>query len=171
MWFFMYSCYFFSLVSFVMLGIVFFQSLHPFLVFKASPMSFLILTSIVYLFAETLVIFFFVGTGVSVKEYMLEHKIFGDFHKRMITIKRTMYPPQLLNILILMIAFILYGAADTGKIPHLVYQGLLLAGIWHFCYAKIIQHKSFRENTFIILEMSGLRPASRSKTSPNVLDR
>lgn len=120
-------------------------------------MSFLILTSIIYLFTETLVIFFFVGTGVSVKEYMLEHKIYGDFHKRMITIKRTMYPPQLLNIMILMIAFILYGAADTGKIPHFIYQGLLFLGIIHFCYAKVIQHQSFRENTFVVLEMSGLK--------------
>ena len=157
MWFFMYSCYALSLASLVMLGIVFLQSFTPFPVFKASPMSFLILTSIVYLFAETLVIFFFVGTGVSVKEYMLEHKITGNFHKRMITIKRTMYPPQLLNILILMTAFILYGAADTGKIPVWMYRGLLLAGVIHFCYAKIIQHRSFRENTFIILEMAGIK--------------
>lgn len=157
MWFFMYSCYLFSLASLLMLGVVFLQSLHPFAVFKASPMSFLILTSIIYLFTETLVIFFFVGTGVSVKEYMLEHKIYGDFHKRMITIKRTMYPPQMLNLLIIMVAFILYGAADTGKIPHFIYQGLLFIGIVHFCYAKIIQHQSFRDNTFIILEMSGIK--------------
>ena len=157
MWFFMYSCYLFSLASFFMLGIVFLQSFHPFLVLKASPMSFLILTSIVYLFAETLVIFFFVGTGVSVKEYMLAHKIHGNFHQRMIALKRVMYPPQLLNILILMTAFILYGAADTGKIPHWIYQGLLLLGIIHFCYAKVLQHRSFRNNTFIILEMAGLK--------------
>ena len=120
-------------------------------------MSFLILTSIVYLFTETLVIFFFVGTGVSVKEYMLEHKITGNFHKRMIGLKRVMYPPQLLNMLILMTAFILYGAADTGKISVWIYRGLLLAGIAHFCYAKVLQHRSFRDNTFIILEMAGIK--------------
>ena len=157
MWFFMYSCYLFSLVSFLMLGIVFLQSFTPFFVYKASPMSFLILTSIVYLFTETLVIFFFVGTGVSVKEYMLEHKITGTFHKRMIALKRVMYPPQMLNLLIIMTAFILYGAADTGKIPVWVYRGLLLAGIVHFCYAKVLQHRSFKDNTFIILEMAGIK--------------
>ncbi len=153
----MYSCYFFSLVSLLMLLVVFAQSFNPFLVLKASPMSFLILTSIVYLFAETLIMFFFVGTGISVKEYMLQHKIHGNFHKRMIAIKRLVYPPQLLNILILMVAFILYGAADTGKIPVWTYQTLLFLGIMHFCYAKTIQHRSFRDNTFIILEMAGLR--------------
>jgi len=156
MWFFMYSCYALSLASLFMLGIVFLQSFWPFYVFKASPMSFLVLASIIYLFTETLVIFFFVGTGVSVKEYMLERKVSGNFHQRMIAIKRRMYPPQLLNILVLMTAFILYGAADTGKIPVWIYQGLLAVGIVHFCYAKVIQHRSFRENTFIILEMAGL---------------
>jgi hypothetical protein len=140
-----------------MLGIVFCQSFTTFHVFNASPMSFLILTSIIYLFTETLVMFFFVGTGVSVKEYMLEHKIHGDFHKRMISLKRYVYPPQLLNILILMVAFILYGAADTGKMSVWIYRGLLAIGFAHFIYAKALQHKAFKDNTFIILEMAGLK--------------
>ena len=75
----------------------------------------------------------------------------------MIALKRSMYPPQLLNILILMTAFILYGAADTGKVPVWIYRGLLFFGIVHFCYAKLIQHRSFRDNTFIILEMAGIK--------------
>ncbi len=158
MWFFMYTCYICSLLSLGLLVVVFAQSLVPFHVLNASPMAFLILTSIIYLFTETLVMFFFVGTGISVKEYMLEHKITADFHKRMITIKRKIYPPQLLNILVLMTAFILYGAADTDKMPVWIYQGLLFAGIVHFCYAKVIQHQSFRDSTFIILEMAGVRP-------------
>ena len=157
MWFFMYTCYIFSLLCLVMVLVVFGQSIVPFHIFNASPMSFLILTSIIYLFTETLIMFFFVGTGVSVKEYMLEQKISGDFHKRSIALKRKIYPPQLLNILILMTAFILYGAADTGKIPVWVYQGLLLTGIIHFCYAKRIQHQCFRENTDIILSMAGIK--------------
>ncbi|MBI3602583.1 MAG: hypothetical protein HY209_06815 [Candidatus Omnitrophica bacterium] len=159
MWFFMYSCYFLSLISLLMLGIVFCQSFRAFDVLRASPMSFLILTSIIYLFTETLVIFFFVGTGVSVKEYMLEQKISGDFHKRMIALKRKVYPPQLLNMLILMSAFILYGAADTGKISVWIYRGLLGIGLVHFLYAKKIQHKAFKENTFVILEIAGIKEA------------
>ena len=157
MWFFMYACYIFSLLSLGMMLVVFSQSISPFSVFHASPMSFLILTSIIYLFTETLIMFFFVGTGVSVKEYMLEHKITGNFHQRSIALKRKLYPPQLLNILILMTAFIFYGAADTGKVPHWVYIGLLLVGIIHFCMAKRIQHQCFRENTDIILSMAGIK--------------
>ena len=157
MWFFMYACYLFSLLSWGMMLVVLGQSISPFFVFHASPMSFLILTSIIYLFTETLIMFFFVGTGVSVKEYMLEQKISGNFHQRSIALKRKLYPPQLLNILILMTAFIFYGAADTGKVSVWVYRGLLLAGIIHFCYAKVIQHRCFRDNTDIILSMAGIK--------------
>ena len=64
---------------------------------------------------------------------MLEQKITGTYHQQSIALKRKLYPPQLLNILILMTAFILYGAADTGKVPMWLYQGLLLTGIIHFC--------------------------------------
>jgi hypothetical protein len=157
MWFFMITCYIFSALSFLMLLIVFVQSFTFFKVINASPLSFLILTSIIYLFTETLIMFFFVGTGVSVKEYMLEKKIHGDFHQRSIKIKRRIYPPQLLNILILMIAFILFGAADTGKIPLWIYQGLLLVGILQFIDAKRIQNDCFRDNTQIILDMAGIK--------------
>ncbi len=157
MWFFMYTCYIFSLLSLGMLAIVLAQSFNHFHIFNASPMAFLILTSIIYLFTETLVIFFFVGIGVSVKEYMLEHKITADYHKRMIAIKRYVYPPQLLNMLILMVAFIIYGAADTGKMSVWIYRGLLGFGFIHFCFAKALQHRAFRESTFVILDMAGVK--------------
>ena len=155
----MITCYIFSFISFVMLSIVLTQSFIPFKVVHASPLSFLILTSIIYLFTETLIMFFFVGTGVSIKEYMLEKKIHGDFHKLSISIKRRIYPPQLLNIFILIIAFILFGAADTHKISPWLYRGVLLIGILQYLDAKIIQNICFRDNTQVILDMSGIKRA------------
>ena len=62
---------------------------------------------------------------------------------------------------ILMTAFILYGAADTGKIPVWIYRGMLLVGIAQFCHAKMLQHQSFRDNTLIILEMAGIGTKNR----------
>ncbi|MBL8013632.1 MAG: hypothetical protein JNN05_07265 [Candidatus Omnitrophica bacterium] len=159
MWFFMITCYIFSTISFLMLLTVFAQSFYPFKIIHASALSFLILTSIIYLFTETLIMFFFVGTGVSIKEYMLEQKIYGDFHQRSIGVKRRVYPPQLLNLLILMIAFILFGAADTQKISPWLYRAVLAVGIIQFIDAKLIQNICFRDNTKIILDMSGIKRA------------
>ena len=149
----MMSCYILSIVTFVLLLLAFFQNLFHFPILKASEVTFMILTSIVYLFTETLVIFFFVGTGVSVKEYTHEHHLKGDYHHKSIDIKRTVYPPLLLNMLFMIILFILIGAVDTGKISSVIYLLYFLFCIGNFLWAKKIQHEAFRENTFNILAM------------------
>jgi hypothetical protein len=149
-----------SVVTFVMLLLAFIQSFFHFLIFNANEITFIILTSIVYLFTETLIIFFFVGTGVSVKEYSLEHKLKPDYHRQSIAIKRRVYPPQLLNMLFMMSLFILIGAVDTGRVSIWAFRVFFVFCLWHFLYAKKIQHECFRDNTANILKMSGLEFSS-----------
>ena len=158
MWFFMINCYLFSLLTFLMLCIAFAQSFLHFPVFAANHVTFMILTSIVYLFTETLIIFFFVGTGVSVRDYTAMHNLPPVYHQTSITIKRKVYPPQLLNMLFFVILFVAVGAVDTGRVPPLIYWMYFLFCLAHFLYAKKIQHQCFRENTNNILAMSGIKP-------------
>jgi len=162
MWFFMITCYVMSVITFTALILAFVQSFLNFHIFHASHVTFIIFTSILYAFTETLVIFFFVGTGVSVKEYMLKHKITADYHKRSIKIKRIVYPPLMLNLLLMVIVFILVGAVDTHRIPAWPYQLLFLYCIVDYIKIKIIQNGCFRENTKIILEMSNVKSALTS---------
>src|SRR6185295_9226864 len=108
--------------------------------------TFIILTSVIYLFTETLVIFFFVGTGVSVKEYVHSHKLSNDYHKKSIKVKFKLYPPLLLNMLLMIILFILVGAVDTGHVAKWFYQLLFTACLIHFIFVKKIQNDCFREN-------------------------
>lgn len=157
MWFFMITCYVTSLLSFIMLGIALLQSYFHFHVFRANEVTFIILTSIVYLFTETLIMFFFVGTGVSIKEYTQAHRLKPDFHKKSLAIKFKVYPPQLLNILFMMVLFIMVGAVDTGRIPEWAYQLFFWFCLAHYIFIKKIQNQCFRDNTENILAMSGLK--------------
>jgi len=157
MWFFMITCYVMTAITFITLGISFFQSFLKFHVFQADHVTFMILASIIYLFTETLVIFFFVGTGVSVKEYTVDHKLDSSYHKRSIAIKRQVYPPLLWNMLFMIILFILVGAVDTYRFPGWLYYIIFLACIVHYVKIKIIQNQCFKENTQIILDMSGIQ--------------
>lgn len=157
MWFFMNTCYALSCLTLVLLLISFFQSFWQFQVFQANHLTFIILTSIIYLFTETLVIFFFVGTGVSVKEYTQEHKLDTQFHKKSIAVKRRVYPPLLLNMLFMIILFIMVGAVDTGHIAAEIYQLYFLFCLGHYLYTKKIQNDCFRVNTENILAMSGVK--------------
>ena len=158
MWFFMNTCYLMSLLTFLALILGFAQSIFHFPILKANHLTFMILTSILYSFTETLVIFFFVGTGVSVKEYVLEHKLNTDYHKRSIGVKRRVYPPLMLNILFMIILFVLVGAVDTKHFPPWAYQIIFLGCLYHFIKVKIIQHHCFKDNTQMILEMSNVLP-------------
>ena len=153
----MITCYVLSLLTLLMLLLGFAQSFLNFLVWHANHLTYMILVSMVYLITETLVIFFFVGTGVSVKEYTLEHKLDSGYHARSIAIKRRVYPPLMLNILLMVILFILVGAVDTLRMPAWAYQLYFVVCLVHFVKVKIIQHGCFKDNTDIILEMSGIK--------------
>ncbi len=157
MWFFMNTCYVMSIVTLAMLVLGFFQSFGHFIVIKANHLTFMVLISMVYFFTETLVIFFFVGTGVSIKEYVLEHKLTAEFQKQSFQVKMKLYPPLLLNMLYMIILFILVGAVDTHRISAWIYYSLFLFCIIDYIRIKIIQNKCFKDNTKIILNMSGLK--------------
>ena len=153
----MNTCYLMSVVTFLALVIGFLQSIFNFHVVAANHVTFMILTSILYAFTETLVIFFYVGTGVSIKEYTAEHKLDHSFHKRSIAVKRKVYPPLLLNMFFMVVLFVLVGAVDTHRIPRMAYQLFFLFCLIHYVKIKIVQNECFRDNTQIILEMSGLK--------------
>jgi len=157
MWFFMITCYVLSFFTFCTFMVAFFQSFLKFHVFQADHVTFMILTCIIYFFTETLVIFFFVGTGVSIKEYTLDHKLDHSYHRRSIGIKRKVYPPLMLNILFMIILFVMVGAVDTYRIPGWIYYLCFAGCIYHFIKVKIIQNECFKDNTQIVLDMSGIK--------------
>ncbi len=157
MWFFMITCYVMSLFTLAGLCIAFFQSFLKFHLFAANHLTFMVLVSILYAFTETLVIFFFVGTGVSVRDYTKDNNLDPKYHKKSIGIKRIVYPPLLLNMLFMIILFCLVGAVDTHRIHPWIYYSLFIFCIIDYCRIKVIQNKCFRENTENILAMSGIK--------------
>lgn len=157
MWFFMYTCYITSLMTFALLVTAFIQSLMNFTIMNANNVVFMILTCIMYAFSETLIIFFFVGTGVSIRDYTQQHNLPPTFHQQSIAIKRRVYPSLMMNMLFLIILFVLVGAVDTGRCPVWIYQGFFIFCLFNFVRIKIIQNNCFRDNTAIILQMSGLK--------------
>lgn len=156
MWVYMISCYVLSLLTFLLLITSFFQSFLKFSVFYAGHVTFMILTSIVYLFTETMVIFFFVGSGMGIKERTMEHKLDPRHHQQSKAIKKKVFPPLMMNMVFMMILFILVGAVDTHRLPVWAYDLIFAGCIIHYVKVKVTQNGCFRDNTNIILEMSGL---------------
>ena len=69
----------FSFIFFLLTGI---QGYFEFYVINANHAIFGFFTAIIYLFTEVLVMFFFVGTGISIKDYIKEKGVSTEFHKK-----------------------------------------------------------------------------------------
>ncbi|MFQ6608267.1 MAG: hypothetical protein ACE5EE_06990 [Fidelibacterota bacterium] len=142
----------FSFVTLLLTGI---QGFLGFFILGINHATFGFFTAIIYLLTEVLVMFFFVGMGVSIKEYLLEQAGDPAFHKKSIAIKRKLYPPTLTNVLLIMTVFIIGGGVDTGSIPAWIHGILFLLALYHFATTIRTQHHCFKENTDLILEMTG----------------
>ena len=127
------------------------------------PLKLDIFISIIYLAAQTLVMFFFVGTGVSIKEFIqtnptTDHK----FHKESVLIKRILYPPTMMATLFFVIMVICDGAWIMGQINRWWFHSFYLFTIYYFFKSLIIQHKCFKKNTLLILEKTKTKAKNNS---------
>ena len=153
MWFFMILSYvlvFISGIGLLLIGIN-----HYFDFWAQNHITLDLLVSIIFIASQTLVMFFFVGTGVNVREYLESHKELGDelYHK-MFSIKRKLYPPTMMVTILFMSMVIIDGAFFIGKVSEWWFHILYLLTIYYYFKATIVQHASFKESTQIVLEMT-----------------
>lgn len=150
-----YILLFLSAIGLVIIGVNHFTLVE---MFSMSPMKLSLFISMIYIAAETLVMFFFVGTGVSIKEYIQENPgTDHEFHARSVKLKRILYPPTMAATLLFVAMVILDGAWLLGQVNRWWFIGLYVGTVYYFFKSLIIQHKCFRENTVIILEMTGTK--------------
>ncbi len=159
----MITCYVLTALSVLMLFISGLQGYFKFLIFNANHPTFALLTTIIYLFTQSLIIFFFVGTGVSIRDYTQEKKLDLTFRKRSLAVKRKVYPPLLLNMMLVMGLFISGGAVGTHRLPGWLHGIYFLVCFFDYIRVILIQHGCFKDETAVILDMSGIPVPSPAK--------
>ena len=153
MWFFMIMCY--VLVAISGLGLLQIGLNHYFDFFITNRISFDLIVSIIFIAAQTLVMFFFVGTGVNVREYLESHpELGGELYKKMFAIKRRLYPPTMVVTMLFMAMIIVDGVFYFGKISEWWFHILYFLTLYYFYKATKEQHISFKGSTEIVLEMT-----------------
>jgi len=150
MWFFMITSYvliFLSGIGLVLIGINHYGNVWP-----TQHISFDLFVSLIFIATQTLIIFFFVGAGVNIKEYTLSKD--NKFYKGILAIKRRLYPPTLVVTILFMITVIVDGAFFLGKINEWWFHISYLLTLYYFFKSSIEQHKAFVGSTNIILAMT-----------------
>tara|TARA_Y100001970_G_scaffold282617_1_gene395823 strand:- start:517 stop:993 length:477 start_codon:yes stop_codon:yes gene_type:complete len=113
--------------------------------------------SMIFIATQTLVMFFFVGTGVSIKEYIQENPGTNhSFHQDSLKIKRKLYPPTMALTLLFVGMIIMHGLFIIKQAREFWFHITYIATYYYFIKSTVIQHKCFKENTLIILNMTGL---------------
>ena len=157
MWFFMILSYillFLSGIGLIMIGMNHYFTLQ---LFGIGLIKLDLFISMIFIAAQTLVMFFFVGTGVSIKEYIQENQdVDHSFHRDSIQIKRKLYPPTMAVTLLFVAMVILDGLFIIGQVQEIWFHFTYGLTVYYYCKSMIIQHECFKKNTEIILDMTGV---------------
>ncbi len=154
MWFFMTFSYIMIVLSGI--GLTLIGLNHYFDIWAQNHITLDLIVSIIFIAAQTLIMFFFVGTGVNVREYLELHSELGDsLYKQMFAIKRKLYPPTMMVTILFMAMVIMDGVYFIGKASEWWFHILYLLTLYYFFKARIVQHNSFKESTEIVLSMTG----------------
>ena len=153
MWFFMILAYILVFISGLGLALIGFN--HYLHFWPQNHITLDLLVSIIFIAAQTLVMFFFVGTGVNIREYLESHpELNKEFYKQIFSIKRKLYPPTMMVTLLFMAMVIVDGAFFIGKVSEWWFHILYILTLYYYYKASLVQHLSFKESTEIVLAMT-----------------
>lgn len=92
-----------------------------------------IFAAFLVLFGHSMTMFYFIGTGIRMKELVEEHEIKEDLITPTKRFKMRVFPWATMAMLMVMVTFIIGGGVDTGRVPS--WAHLLLAStalVLHF---------------------------------------
>ena len=148
---FSYLCIAATLILLFLSGL---QGYFQFQIFQASHTQFALLVAVFYMFTETLVMFYFIGSGTAIKKTLASLSIETDGYEKVKKTKMLLFPHLTLNMVFVGVVFILGGAVQTGSVAGWIHGLLFDLAFFHFLYTTILQHRGFKENVEIIGELS-----------------
>ena len=89
--------------------------------------SYGIFSTLVTLFAHSMMMFYLIGKGKSVKDAMAEHNVTGDYYRRIAAARKPVFSIGTLAMAITMITAIIGASVDTGVLPPIVH-GMIATG-------------------------------------------
>jgi hypothetical protein len=120
-------------------------------------------TVLLSLFSQSMVIFFFIGTGRLIKD---EVAAFPEAERRTVLdalrdFKRKTSPPATFSILSAIAVFVLGGAAHTHAVPSLVHLLASLAAVATHLWALTAEWHAFLANGRLMADPAGFARAAR----------
>ncbi len=119
-------------------------SAHGILGIEVDPRTHVLLAlfaAIMLLFGHSMTMFYFIGTGIRMKELVAEHGVTEDLISPTVRFKARVFPFATMAMLVTMVAFIIGGGVDTGRHPSWVH---LVVALMAFVLHSIAVQKELR---------------------------
>tara|TARA_B100001750_G_C15069575_1_gene380453 strand:- start:24 stop:491 length:468 start_codon:yes stop_codon:yes gene_type:complete len=148
--------YFLMIISFVLLSINGAQGYLNFKIYNASHIQFAFISTIFYMFTESWIMFYFIGSGKTIKETILTYKLDKSIYDDVIASKRKLFPHITINVLLIGTVFVIGGGVHTKAISVMTHGLLFFVGIFHFMYLIYLQHYYFKDTARILSHLGDL---------------
>ena len=154
MWGLMIISYLFITFTSILLLLTALQGYFQFQIIQANHPQFALLTTIFYMLTETLIMFYFIGSGTAIKKTIQISNLDTKLYDKIKKTKMKLFPHLTLNMVFMGTVFILGGAVQTGRISGLFHGFLFDLVFIHFLYTTYLQHLGFKDNVEIIGKLS-----------------
>ena len=109
-------------------------------------------SSIIYMFSETLILFYFIVTGIKIKEIIKNNNLdIVEYYKPVLDMKMKLFPHIMLNMIVVGTTFIIGGGVHTGMISVNIHSLCFFIAIVHYLWLIIFQHRCFIRNTELVI--------------------
>jgi len=118
--------------------------------------SFGIFSTMVTLLAHSMMMFYLIGKGKAVKDAMTEHRIAGDFFRRIAAARKPVFSIGTLAMAVTMVTAILGASVDTGVLPPIVHGTIAYGAIACNLAALKIELSALAESSRVVDEVNRL---------------
>jgi hypothetical protein len=116
--------------------------------------SFGIFSTLLTLFAHSMMMFYLIGKGKAVKDAMAEHSVTGDYYRRIAAARKPVFSIATLAMAATMITAIMGASVDTGMLPPMVHAMIAYGAIACNLAAVKVEISALIESTQIVDEVN-----------------
>ena len=145
--------YFLMIISFILLSINGAQGYLNFKIYNATHIQFAFISTIFYMFSESWIMFYFIGSGKTIKETIISYKLNKNIYDDVLESKRKLFPHITMNVLLIGTVFVIGGGVHTKAISAMTHGVLFFGGLIHFMYVIYLQHYYFKDTARILINL------------------
>ena len=134
--------YFLMILSLILLIINGMQGYLQFKIYNATHIQFAFIATIFYMFSQSWIMFYFIGSGKTIKETILKFNLDKQIYQEVIISKKNLFPHLTMNILFIGTVFVIGGAVHTQLISKTTHGLLYIFSMIHFIYL-IFQNQEY----------------------------